>query len=226
MRKYTSYIFKKIGSLFHVLSGVIYQTPQKKRTAEWFKIGGDSSLRLNYPLDENSVVLDVGGYEGQWASDIYSMYSAHIYIFEPVKEFAEKIKKRFIKNNKIKVFNFGLSDKDELREISLSRDGSSVYLNNAAQKELIELKSASNFLSGFSSVDLMKINIEGGEYDLLEDLIRAGIINKIKNLQIQFHDFVPNADERMSKIQRDLGKTHHLTYQYPFVWENWKNNNI
>jgi FkbM family methyltransferase len=224
MRKLTSKIFKKIGSLFHVLSGVIYQTPQKKRTVEWFKINGDSSLRLNYPLDENSVVFDVGGYEGQWAGDIYSMYNANIYIFEPVKKYAKKISERFSKNNKIKVFNFGLSDRNGRREIFLSKDGSSVYLNDNSHKELIELKSASDFLKNFNSIDLIKINIEGGEYDLLESLINSDTIKKIKNLQVQFHDFIPNADARMAGIQRDLKKTHHLTYQYPFVWENWEIN--
>ena len=68
----------------------------------------------------------------------------------------------------------------------------------------------------------MKINIEGGEYDLLEHFLESGFIKNINNIQIQFHDFIPNAEERMKKIQYELEKTHSLTYQYPFVWENWQ----
>ena len=71
-------------------------------------------------------------------------------------------------------------------------------------------------------IDLMKINIEGGEYDLLEHLIKTGWIDKIINIQVQFHDFVENAEARMLAIQNDLAKTHELTYQYKFVWENWR----
>jgi hypothetical protein len=43
----------------------------------------------------------------------------------------------------------------------------------------------------------------------------------VSNVQVQFHDFVPDAERRMRRIQEKLGKTHSLTYQYLFVWENW-----
>ena len=68
----------------------------------------------------------------------------------------------------------------------------------------------------------MKINIEGGEYDLLEHLIETGFVKNIFDLQIQFHDFIPNARGRMENIQKKLKKTHKLSYQYEFVWESWK----
>ena len=73
-----------------------------------------------------------------------------------------------------------------------------------------------------TSIDLMKINIEGAEYDLLEHLIENKFVENIKDIQVQFHDFVPNAEARMKNIQAGLSKTHYLTYQYPFVWENWR----
>ena len=52
-------------------------------------------------------------------------------------------------------------------------------------------------------------------------MIETGFVNQIDNIQVQFHDFIPNAEERMQKIQKHLEKTHRLTYQYLFVWENW-----
>ena len=70
----------------------------------------------------------------------------------------------------------------------------------------------------------MKVNIEGGEYDLLEGLIENGLTARIRNIQVQFHDFVPNAYERMKNIQLSLSKTHKITYQFEFVWENWELN--
>ena len=69
----------------------------------------------------------------------------------------------------------------------------------------------------------MKINIEGGEYDLLDSLISADIVQSIANIQVQFHDFlIKDAKEKMRKIQEKLSLTHEPTYQYEFVWENWK----
>ena len=67
----------------------------------------------------------------------------------------------------------------------------------------------------------MKINIEGGEYELLDRLLDTGLINIIDNLQVQFHDHVDGAIGRMQRIQSRLGTKFNLTYQVPFVWENW-----
>jgi hypothetical protein len=72
------------------------------------------------------------------------------------------------------------------------------------------------------SVDLVKINIEGGEYDLLDHLIAEGLIERIRDVQVQFHDFVPGAEARRAAIRHGLEATHVVTYDEPFVWENWR----
>ena len=71
-------------------------------------------------------------------------------------------------------------------------------------------------------VALMKINIEGSEYPLLEHIIDTGLIKHVREFQIQFHDFVPDARARMQEIQRRLMATHRPTWQYRYIWENWK----
>ncbi|ARS38473.1 hypothetical protein CA265_01750 [Sphingobacteriaceae bacterium GW460-11-11-14-LB5] len=43
----------------------------------------------------------------------------------------------------------------------------------------------------------------------------------IINLQIQFHDFVPDAGNKMYELRTLLSKTHHPTYLCDFIWENW-----
>ena len=52
-----------------------------KEINQWYDDNGDKTHRLNYDLDENAIVFDLGGYEGQWSSDIFSKYCCHIYIF-------------------------------------------------------------------------------------------------------------------------------------------------
>ena len=119
----------------------------------------------------------------------------------------------------------GLGKFNSTEKLNISADGSSVFKGGAeANISEIKIVEAAAFLrdQGITRIDLIKINIEGGEYDLLENLIGEGIINKIVNIQVQFHDFVPNAYVRMKNIQEELSKTHELTYQYEFVWENWR----
>lgn len=196
---------------------------QELRCIPWFSTHGDRNLRLNYDLTEKSLVFDVGGYEGQWAGDIFSKYHCTIHIFEPVEEFADKIERRFSDNNKVFLHRFGLAGETKKAQLSISADGSSVFRQgNNIQK--ISLIKAIDFIkeNDIHTIDLMKINIEGGEYELLEHLIDTKFIHNIINIQVQFHDFVPGASERMIKIQEALQKTHYLSYQYEFVWENWR----
>ncbi len=190
-----------------------------------WKNDGAEELRYEYDLNTDSVVFDVGGYEGHWAAEIFKIYGSTIHIFEPVKEYADKIKKAFFGNARIIVHQSGLSDKNTSREIVLDDNKSSLFINGS-RREKVNLTKASDFIleNAIENIDLMKINIEGGEYELMENLVQTGLIKKIKNIQIQFHDFVPHAEARMKKIQTALAETHHLTYQYKFVWENWERN--
>ena len=68
---------------------------------KWFKINGNETLRLNYNLDKNSIVFDLGGYKGEWTEGIFLKYDCKVYIFEPVKSFSDGIKKKFKNNNKV-----------------------------------------------------------------------------------------------------------------------------
>jgi FkbM family methyltransferase len=199
------------------------QQRQERVVDVWFREKGDKTLRLNYELDPSSLVLDLGGYEGQWSSDIFSMYQCSIQIFEPVEEFASEIEARFSRQKKITIHKFGLSAETREARVNVDRDATSIFKSGSKSGE-IRLVKASDFFERqqISYVDLMKINIEGGEYELLEHLLDCGLTTRIENIQVQFHDFVPNAEKRMNKIQYRLGKTHTLTYQYPFVWENWR----
>jgi FkbM family methyltransferase len=197
---------------------------QSERVLPWFAAKGDETLRLNYDLNEKSIVFDVGGYKGEFAGDIFCKYNATIYVFEPIQSFFQIIKNKFVNNQKVKIYNYGLAGKDEVMQISMSDNSSSVFLKTE-DSETIQLKSIVNFIkeNNFQSVDLIKLNIEGGEYELLEALIENNLINIFKNIQVQFHDFLlEDGKERMNRIQENLSKTHQITYQYEFVWENWK----
>ena len=191
---------------------------------KWFADDGDNTLRLDYPLGPDSIVLDVGGFEGNWAFEIYSRYKSQIHIFEPVSRYYFELNKRFTDNHDINVNKFGLSDIDETIDIAVQGDGSSTVKLGSNETESINLKDISNWIDehDIQVIDLMKINIEGGEYKLLERMIEKGLLGRCKNLQIQFHDFFPDAKQRKDKIRSELMKTHELTYDYEFVWENWK----
>jgi len=222
IRLKTSNILRKSSGLLNRIAMWVHKPPQRKRVVPWFANNGDKTLRLDYDLNENAIVFDLGGYEGQWSSDIFNMYGCWIHVFEPVDEFAQNIARRFAQNRKLVVHPFGLAEENRMIKLGLDQNGSSIFkpgtrLVNARLVRAIDFMQAYNI----SMIDLMKINIEGGEYDLLEHLIESGYVLRIKNIQVQFHDFVNGAEDRMRRIQAALAQTHYLTYQFLFVWENW-----
>jgi hypothetical protein len=101
----------------------------------------------------------------------------------------------------------------------INRNASSVF-SSTGKPEPIMLIDIKDFCKEHRiyRINLLKINIEGGEFDLLDRILETGIIHYIDNLQIQFHHFVANAEERRRSIRKRLGVTHRLTYDYMFVW--------
>jgi FkbM family methyltransferase len=190
---------------------------------QWYADGGDDRFRFDYPLDERSFVLDLGGYEGQWASDLYARYRCRIAVFEPVARFARRIEARFRNNRDITVFQCGLGGRSRTETIYLKGASSSTQKRQAVSEQ-VEIVDVLQWFEehDVGAVQLMKVNIEGGEYELLERLIATGLIARIDDLQVQFHNFVPNAAGRMERLQDAMRATHTPTYQYRFVWENWR----
>ena len=201
----------------------ILKEPFAIAISQWIKDDGDSTLRVDYPLTENSVILDIGGYMGEWAAKIISLYNPYVYIFEPVTEYYNQIVERFCSNGKVSVYNFGLSDKNTTEKLALLNDSSSVC-RRADTYTPVVLKDIYSFIKGenIQNIDLMKINIEGGEYSLLKRMISTEMVKTCQDIQVQFHDFYPNAKQLREEIRCSLRETHFILYDYPFVWENWR----
>ena len=190
----------------------------------WFADRGDQTLRLDFKdLDVGGTVFDLGGYKGDWTAEIDARYRTTTYIFEPIAEFHAQICSRFQSNPRIRPFQFGLGVGDAQIAMRLSADGTGAFAAGAGD-ETVRITGIGEFMSvqGIDQIDLMKINIEGGEFDLLEHLAASGEIKRIRRLQVQFHDFVPDAIRRRAKIASALAQTHRQVWCYYFVWEEWE----
>ena len=196
----------------------------------WFGDNGDQTRLLNHNLNSQSVVFEVGGYLGKFTNNLHNKFGCKIYVFEPVKDFCEKLQNRFENYENIFVHNFGLHGQNTELSMTIDSDNgeNSTLFNRPiiqnAQSEKIILRKIDEVIeeNDVDYIDLLNINIEGGEYDLLNYLTTTPIIYKIKNIQVQFHDFVDNASVRRNILHTKLYNTHQLTYNYEFVWENWR----
>lgn len=178
---------------------------------------------MRFSLKENPIIFDVGGYEGTWSSMVLEKYKdCTLYIFEPVKEFCDLIKSKFSNNNNVHVMNFGLSNFSGKSKFFINGDSSSLLQKSGNEVE-VDLVDIVSFMQdkGIETVDLIKLNIEGAEYDLLEHMLSRPEMLFVQNLMVQFHSHVPNCVERRKHIQEKLSLHHEKIYDFEFIFEGW-----
>lgn len=176
-------------------------------------------LRYEYDLNEKSVVYDIGACAGTFIKEIDRLYHCHIFAYEPINKYYNKLIK--LKSDKINIFNYIVSNNWLVSLIDVESESTESILNsNAHIAQSCECCDINDILID-DGIDLMKINIEGGEYDILEAITEDNL-KLIKNLQVQFHLVDEHSNKRRENIINKISKTHYPTYCYPFCWENWR----
>ena len=82
--------------------------------SEWRRQNGDYTYRINYDLNNNSVVVDLGARHGNWCSLIRNKYNSKIYCFEVVPQFCNELV-----NSGYKTFCIAVSDKKEKTKLGI-----------------------------------------------------------------------------------------------------------
>tara|TARA_B100000902_G_scaffold186932_1_gene179096 strand:+ start:257 stop:985 length:729 start_codon:yes stop_codon:yes gene_type:complete len=209
---------------FREVLRIFYNVKTRSRYL-WNLRDGDNKASLNYPIKQNSIVFDIGAYRGSLSKKVFKKFQCQLYLFEPLTEEYEYLKKHFKDNREVKVFNFGLLDKDEELYFSNIFGASSIFERPKGNLSIkVKMKSFKSFVkeNSIESIDLMYMNIEGSEYKLLNEIIDTGYIENINYLQIQFHSFVNDSIDLRRLIRKQLRKTHKCIFNYPFLWESWE----
>ena len=172
--------------------------PEQER---WQNLGLEP-LRYCYKLKPNDIVFDVGSYR---------------------REFADKIAHKF----KCKVLCFDALDNTAAgtQDGYLEVGGNYLYTSHYdfKNRHLVKCCDLARVVKEQKEVALMKMNIEGYEYELIPHLIISGVMERVKNLQVQFHLIEGKECEKLYEtIFLGLSITHKITWRYPFVWESWE----
>ena len=188
-----------------------------------------SNLLLECSINANDVILDVGGYTGEWAAQMRLRYNAFVHIFEPSPQSFEVLRREFANEPDVALHPFGLAASNATARLSIADKRSSVYSDSPAERKAgehreVKLRDVKEVFDelGLVEVALLKVNIEGGEYDLLNRLITCGLDTRCKYIRVQFHEWYGNAHRLRKRIVRELARTHDPEWSYPFVWESWR----
>ena len=194
------------------------------------------SKRYQYNLKPDSIVIDLGGYIGLWARDIVNQFNCTVHSYEAVERYFNQINYLGVDSYQaavtcktgtdyIHVCDEG-SAVGSLADDKKKNDSDSSYQSNVQSHSTIPLEEINTIdinevLEEFDKVDLLKINIEGGEYDILSRMCSTGTINKVDNLQIQFHNFVDDAENKYNNIVNKLQDTHRCDFDSMWRWSFW-----
>ncbi|MFN9287552.1 MAG: FkbM family methyltransferase, partial [Planctomyces sp.] len=89
-----------------------------------------------------------------------------------------------------------------------------VCKENFCEVQVVRL---ADFIRQFPRIRLLKIDIEGAECEVLEDLIREGLLDRCDLVLVETHEeWIPETIPRLQRIQQQL-----LENRYHQVHLNW-----
>lgn len=162
---------------------------------------------LSNKLNNHSVVVDLGANKGEFSSEIVRMWGAKVYAVEPVPELFNALPS----DQKIVKFNICITRENGNIRLNLPTSRCATVYDADINEDRILIVSGMNFndfmvQNSLSSIDLLKIDIEGAELDLFET-VRPENLMKIKQIAVEFHDFIyPDMRERIEIIKRSVKK--------------------
>lgn len=169
----------------------------------------------NYDLDNCNVVFDIGANVGMWTKYILTRNAKKVYCFEPNKKAISHLKESLKNDSNTAIvekavykentsLQFYIDDSNSLISSLIPESGHTPSYNVDA----ITLEEAIRE-SGESHIDLVKIDVEGSEFGIIESLTQE-TANKIDSFLIEYHDFY--FQEGMQKVYDLIGKLENLGY--------------
>lgn len=145
-------------------------------------------------LNENSVVVDIGlGENISFSTSIIDKYQCTVHGFDPTPKSISYIEK--INIPKFKFHDLGISTRKGIVDFFLPNDSNHVSATSKKQSHtgskviqvnMTTLKDLFKILNA-NQIDLLKVDIEGSEYDLFSDRSFLENLNKVNILCIEFH---------------------------------------
>ena len=182
-----------------------------------------------FKLKKDSIVIDFGANVGDFAGYVYDNFNSKIYCYEPNPMPFEILKKRFKFNKNIFTYMEGVSDDAGNKKLYLSKTNlgfNTVYLSTSSSLQLrknldqnnflnIKIKKIDDILAEHNFIDLIKIDIEGSEYNILKSIISNK--HKIKSVVCEFHYKSPELKNKMNSWKKYL-KDENLYDKWFFEW--------
>ena len=156
-------------------------------------------LQVFFKNKKINIIFDVGAHNGDFVDSFYSQHpESKFYCFEPLKKHYLYLKKKYLNNDHVKIYNKGISEKNDTLNLNVNIATNASSFSEFNEKALFyrlrkfllgtskittrtekcEVINLDSFLikNHIPNIDLLKIDVEGFELKVLK-----GAINTLKN---------------------------------------------
>jgi FkbM family methyltransferase len=161
-------------------------------------------------LNKNSVVVDLGAHFGQFSSQINVRFGCTCYAVEPNPSLFSKIPQ----TDHIRAFNCAIAGATGPAQFDVTDNRECSHLCIEGQTSegtaiSVQAMTFGDFVNsnGLSQVDLLKIDIEGAEFDLFSSL-SDDLLRGIGQITVEFHDIVREVthDVAVARVKARLAR--------------------
>ena len=190
-------------------------------SSRWFLYNREK-LKFDIKLNQTGLVLDMGAYLGEYTEVILQKNKQiTFWLYEPIPEFFMVCTNKFKDKENIVVHQKAVSADGRNFQMQIdglrSRKESSIFFDSVT----IESQSIQEIFDTVIEIELVKMNIEGMEYECLEQLIRTNSLVKARYLLIQFHNFEKDSHKRRDLIRKQMEIDFKNIYTFEWIWELW-----
>lgn len=190
-----------------------YIARQRKVPVEYHGSACGGWAIMKNSLSSDSVVYSVGiGEDASFDLSLIARYGCTVHAFDPTPRSKDWVGRHCV-DFRFRFFDYALAGRDgQLRlfqpknteHVSASLNKSSHTSDIFFDAPCYRLMTVMSQL-GHSHIDVLKMDVEGAEYEIISDLIQTQAIDVIGQLLIEFHHWMPGIDkERTRDAVRDL----------------------
>lgn len=179
---------------------------------------------------ENYIFLDFGGFEGEWTDSSIECGVKNVWIFEPDPTLYYNLVKKYENNNTVLVIGDIISKKNETVDfysdgLSSSSLTESVHLDmiNSNVSKVKKRQLTKKEIGILLQYDLLiKINIEGAEYELIDYLAEIGVLGRAERVAVQTHILKSKSIKNITSYFKLMYSLFSIKKLYPLIWDLWE----
>ena len=149
-------------------------------------------------ITEDSVVIDIGCNHGEVVRALVDT-GCKIYAFEPHPVFYGMLNSKFSRESNVFLSNEAVWRNKEKRKFYFKKSRTAINGGATLMEEKeniidhslnieVDCLDIAELIGRFDSVDILKIDVEGAEYELLDRLYESGLHERVKSIYFEDHE--------------------------------------